>query len=379
MTYSNTVPASTPLVRKLHSRCGKILAAVAAALCLSLVAIPAAVASVFTIYMHPDGSDTYDGATPQAAIKTLKRAEEILAANDPNSDVEIRIAQGIYVAPTTVWRYYIPGHSISFIPQDYDPGDGINDIAGRPIFRSDGTIGYWFSARLPKNHPGGDTNLEFRYLQVEKYSAGGIQLYGGVETVNGITVPATAGVNNNTIFGMKFYKLGSKHNCTAGAAGRGAINTWNSSNNLIQYNHFIRNENQSFEVALIHGIYLAHHSNGNEIVSNRFDTISGDPIRTRNDSNNNDIHDNTFVLSGNAAYYSEWFCDQDCVDSHPGHGRECASHGNTFFDNYLESGYKGNAQSMWDLAPGGLNYPGGPGCDNENQPRLDTGGNTRPN
>ena len=346
---------------------------------LSLAAPTAEATEIFAIYLNPNGSDTNDGSTPQAAVKTLDRAEAILAANDPITDVEIRIAQGLYIAPRTEWRYYIPNHSISFIPADYQAGDGIDDIAGRPIFRSDGTLGYWFSARLPSNHPGGNTNLQFRYLQIEGYSAGGLQLYGGVKTSeNGIMVPSTAGVNNNVVFGMSFYKLGSRHNWTTGAAGRGAINTWNSSNNLIKYNHFVRNENRDFEIGLVHGIYLAHHSNDNIISSNRFDTVSGDPIRTRNDSNNNDIYDNTFTLSGQSAYYSEWFCDQGCVDSHPGQARECASHGNAFFDNYLESGYNGNPQSMWHLTPAGIDYAGGPGCDNQNQPRLNTSGNTRP-
>lgn len=347
-----------------------------AALLLS-ISTSANAANVFTVYMSPDGSDLNNGLSPQTAILSLERAEAILAATDPTTDVEVRISQGIYVAPLTEWRYYIPGKTISFLPIDYEEGDGINDIAGRPIFRSDGTPGYWFSARLPKNHPGGDTNLNFRYLQVEKYSAGGLQFYGGVtENAEGITVPASAGINNNTVFGMMFYRLGSLYNPTGG--GRGAVNTWNSSNNRIQNNHFFRNENVASEAALIHGVYLAHHSNNNIIASNRFTTITGDPIRTRNDSNDNDIYDNTFVQSGYTAYYSEWFCDQACVDTHPGHGRECASHGNAFFDNYLETGYNGNAQSMWRLTPSGLNYPGGSGCDNLNQPRLNTHGNTRP-
>lgn len=340
--------------------------------CVCLVmADPARADEVFTVYVGTDGSDANDGSSPSTAVKTLGRVQEVLITADPQTDVEVRIKQGIYIAPTTEWFFYISGHSISFIPIDYEPGDGINDIAGRPVLRGDGTLGYWFSARLPNGYPGGDTNLNFRYLQVERYSTGGLQFYGGTEDNDeGITVPSNGGVNGNIVFGMMFYKLGSKY---ASGEGRGSINTWNSSDNLIQSNHFFRNENVDSELALIHGVYLAHHSNRNVIISNSFNTISGDPIRIRNDSNDNHIFDNDFVLTGLSAYYSDWFCDQPCVDSHPGHGRECASHGNAFYDNVLQSGYDGGPpQSVWHLTPSGLEYPGGPGCYNKGQLRLYT-------
>lgn len=338
------------------------------------VSATVAPAAVYTVYVSPTGSDAGDGRTPATAVKTLRRVEAMLTAAKPQTDVEVRIKQGTYVAPTTVWRFYVPGHTVTFMPVDYDPGDTYEDIAGRPVLRSDGSNGYWFSARLPSGHPGGNTNLRFYYLQVERYASGGLQFHGGVTTNSqGITVPATAGVNNNTVYGMLFTQLGSKH--SAAGFGYGGLNTWNSSGNLIRNNHFVAHENTGGDAGLIHGIYLAHHSNGNTIASNRFSAVSGGPMRTRNDSNDNTIYGNTFTRTGTVGY-SEWFCDTSCVAANPGHARECASHGNVFRDNDLVSGYSGGTLGTWALTPSGINYPGGAGCDNAGKPRLRTWGNT---
>ena len=98
-------------------------------------------------------------------------------------------------------------------------------------------------------------------------------------------------------------------------------------------------------------------------------------MRTRNDSNDNDIYANTFERTGTAAY-SEWFCDAACVAANPGHGRECASHGNVFHENAVVSSYSGGTLSTWTLTPPGIDLTGGTGCDNEAQKRLRTYGNT---
>lgn len=356
---------------------------------LLLCSLPAM--SAETIYMAPDGLDSNPGRSSTAAVKTLCRVQAILdASTNKDQDVEVRIKQGVYYEPGVRWRHYRAGHSISFMPIDWDPGEGIQDIAGRPIFRrAQVTAGercqtdakeYWFFAGVKNSlDPGGPKNLIFRYLQVQDYVPGGISFDGETEVTNGITVPKTAGVNNNTVFGMMFYRLGTKWNTSNNpdTGGRGAIITSNSSGNTFQYNHFVQIENRADEISLIHGIYLANHSNDNVADSNRFDRVSGDPIRTRNDSNSNVFINNDFIRSGYSAYYSEWFCDGTCPATH-GIGRECASHNNEFKYNYLESGYEGNAQGLWLLTPAGLNYAGGVGCDNEGQVRLDTQGNIRP-
>lgn len=365
--------------RRLRSRrAGRLAVVAGAALVLvggfhGAVADPADAAEPFTVYLDPDGSDSADGDSPDTAVATLDRAQDVLDDAEPDGDVEVRIAQGVYVAPTTTWTFYVTGHSVSFLPIDYEDGDDVDDIDGRPVFRGDGSEGYWLSARPPGDDFDGDADLDFRYLQIERYSSGGLQFHGGVEIDDGMTVPAGEGVNNNVVYGMEFRELGSKH--VPAGTGYGGLNTWNSSGNEVRNNHFVQNENDASEAGLIHGIYLAHHSSENVIASNRFDTISGGPMRTRNDSNDNDIYHNTFTLAGVGAYYSEWFCDDDCLDDNPDHGRECASHGNFFYENELVSGYDGGDLSVWALTPDGVDYPGGAGCDNEGQPRVRTADN----
>lgn len=335
----------------------------------------AAADGVFTVYMDAAGSDAADGLTPATGVKTLNRVQQVLAAAAPQTDVEVRIKQGTYVAPTSTWQYYVPNHTVTFLPIDYVYGGGATSIAGRPVFRSDGSAGYWLKASWPSGSVGGDTNLRFYYLQVELYSQGGLAI-SGATTKNslGVTVPSNAGANHNTVFGMVFTKLGSKYS-SAGFA-YGGVDMVNSSDNLIKNNHFTYEENTGSDYGLIHGVYLAHWSKRNTVTGNEFAYISGGPMRTRNDSNDNDIYGNKFTRTGTVAYYSEWFCDADCVAANPGHGRECASHGNVFHDNNTISGYYGSDISWWDLSPDGNSYAGGTGCDNEGQLRVRTYGNT---
>lgn len=331
-------------------------------------------AEVFTIHLSPTGSDSNSGLSAGSPLKTLARAQVVLAAQAPQSDVEIRIKQGVYVAAPLVWNTYVPGHTITFLPIDYEYGEGIGGIAGRPVFRGNGAGGYWLSARLPSGHPDGATLLRFYYLQVERYGNGGLQLRGGTgQNAQRITTPTNAGVNRNTVFGMMFTELGSAY---GSATGYGAVNLQNSSDNLIRNNHFVRIVNDSSERGLVHGVYAAHHSKRNHIVANKFSYVSGDPVRTRNDSNDTIAEDNTFTRSGSGASYSEWFCDAACVAAHPGHGRECASHGNFFRRNDTGTGYSGGSISLWALMPPGLDTTGGSGCNNEGQPRLRTANNT---
>ena len=355
------------------------LSLVAAALAAAgaAAAVPAASAAdgAFVVYLDSAKADTNDGLTSATAVRSLAGAQAVLNAARPQTDVEIRIKQGTYVAPTTKWRFYVPGHTVSFMPVDYEYGDHVEDIAGRPLFRSDGTAGYWLSARW-NSGPGGDTNLRFYYLQVERYSAGGLELNGGITTNSqGLRVPSTAGVNHNTVYGMVFQYLGSKYS-SAGFA-YGGIDMVNSSDNLIQNNHFLHLENAGTEYDLVHANYVAHWSKRNTITSNRYEYVSGDPVRVRNDSNDNNIYANTFERTGQRAYFSDWFCDASpCQVNHPDQPRECASHGNVFHDNNTITGYDGEKQSWWWVDPGDNWYAGGAGCDNEGQPRIRTYGNT---
>lgn len=332
-----------------------------------------AAAEPFQVFLSPTGLDAHSGLSPAEPVQTLARVHEVLQAAAPATDVEVRVAQGVYVAPPITWTFLVPGHTVSFLPIDYEYGDGAGDIAGRPVFRGDGTSGFWLTARLPEGHPGGEVGLRFYYFQVDLYDLGGLAIDGGITTVDGVRRPATAGHNGNTIVGMHFTRLGSRWADTS-QHGFGAVDLVNSSRNLVLDNHFARLENSGTGQNLIHGVYLAHHSTANLVRDNRFEMVSGDPIRARNDSNDNEVFHNVFQRSGQAAMYSDWFCDAECAREES-RARECPSHGNVVRENDIGSGYSGDTVSEWHLAQGGLHYAGGDGCTNDGQPRVRTYGN----
>lgn len=338
----------------------------------------------FTVYLDPSGSNSNDGLTPATAVYSLERAEAIVAATNPTTNVEIRIAPGTYeTTAQTKWTTYVAGKTITFIPTGWNPGE---PTPTRPVFEnSNGHTGYWFRAELPAGHPGGNTNLKFYYLEATGYAAGGLAIVGDIATNpnNNVRYPDGAGMNNNYIYGLKIHHVGNAHN--ASGTGYGGFVLWNSSGNTIRNNHVQYAENSdvvdSNTKNLIHAIYLAHGSSNNEIDGNAFKFVSGHPMNVRNGSSFNDIHDNSFTRTGHsgAAYYSEWFCDQDCVDYHDGHPRECASDQNAFHHNELISGY--DSATSWIpafvLNPPGSYYAGGSGCAITG-PRLSTYGNVRP-
>jgi hypothetical protein len=334
----------------------------------------------------------------------------------PTTDVEVRIMGGApYIAPpmscppinpnddpakrrrdeALCWRFYVPGHTISFMPIDYEYGEDRNGIAEMPIFRnarnSDGTYpnGFWLQPRLPtdKNHPlynGGTSGLRFYYLQVEYYSLGGVSIDGHSERDDDderynppLRVRAGAGLNGNTFFGMVFTNLGTRYAGDAEKFGYGAIVLTNSSNNKIENNHFVRIENKRPHEVHIHGLYITHFSSNNSIRNNQFVKNSGEPVKVRNMSNFNAVEHNTFIESGVKSFYRDEFCNQQCAIEHK-QSRQCASYHNRFFYNKLISDYRGGDSSeSWTLEPPGLTYPGMAGCSiPAGDQRLRTGGNT---
>jgi hypothetical protein len=327
--------------------------------------------AVFRVYLDPQGSDGNDGTAPERAVRSLPAAQRVISAARPGSDVEVRIKQGIYVAPPTEWTTYVPGHTITFLPLDFEFGEERDGISGRPIFRGDGSKGFWFRAGQPSAGRHGDTRLGFYFLQVENYSAGGIAFDGGTALAGRpVSAPAGAGPDGNTVYGMVFRGLGSRH--VRSGVGFGAIDLINSDHNIIQNNTFwyLENIGNSREATLIHGVYLSHHSSDNLITGNSFHRISGDPIRTRDNSNRNRIFNNTFKRTGANAYFSDWF------DTDEGAARvECASRGNEFYSNQLISGYHGSIEEWW-TNPLGAGYAAR-GCGNDGTGRVHARDNRR--
>lgn len=338
-----------------------------------LVAAPAyADPAVLTVWVSAAGSDSNDG-TRASPVKTLARVQQILRTAAPDADVEVRIDQGTYLAGTTSWDHYIPGHFITFLPADYEIGGNVDSFAGRPVFRSNGQPGYWFVAKVPAGHTGGNvmSRLRFYYLQVEYYGQGGILFAGETQDVDGFRVP-TVGLNGNYVYGMKFEHLGS---VWGNGVGYGGVSPLNSSGNTIANNHFRYLENVSPQEAAVHGIYALHGSDNNVVRNNSFYVVSGHPMRVRNQSNGNNVYANTFTGTGGAAY-SEWFCDPACQAANPGAPLECASSGNVFHNNTLVSRYGGGTLLEYWLYPAGMTNPGPDGCPALPGPRVTTYGNS---
>lgn len=311
------------------------------------------------IYLSPTGVDSNDGLTPNTPVLTLEAAESIIQVLNPDSDVEIRIKQGTYTAGQTTWNTFLDGHTISFMPVDFQVGMGEADIAGRPVFRPLGAPEWWLYAQLPQGHPGGTTGLRFYYLRVENYQ-NGLMIHGRYTTnENGLRIPATDGANGNQIRGMYFYHLGSLHTGSP-SYGVAALDLVNSSDNYVRANQFLYLENGTPNQSHIHAVYMAHGSSNNIVINNKFRYISADAVRIRNQSNGNEVTGNTFDHTGQHAHLVDWFCDGDCVT--PTSPQECASHGTYFHDNVIGVGYLGTAIPHTLLVPDGLTYPGPGTC-----------------
>lgn len=347
-----------------------------------------AAASTFTIYLAPankGGSDSHTGLTTSSPVLTLARAQQVLAQHKPDSDVQVRIEQGTYVAGETDWTYYIPGHTISFMPINYVLGQG-RPPGGDPVFAETATHFWWWfhvlepAAATAPLHDGGTTGLRFYYLEVTGY-ANGIGLDGQTghpsTDKTGFYIRPSAGVNGNSITGMTFLNIGDKYGPGPGIDGFGAILLTDSSNNVISNNTFDAIENTGSTTGQIHGIYDTHFSSGNTITLNKFEFITAEAIKVRDRSNFNIVEHNTFTATGGVSAYRDQFCDQACVNANPGTSRQCASYGNKFYFNTVGTAFTGGQQNPWSLDPAGQTYAGNAGCSiPSGQQRLFEGSNT---
>ncbi len=289
----------------------------------------AAVAKPLQIYLSPKGSDKSSGTSPGKPILTLARAQQVIAALKPQTDVEVRIAPGTYHGQKVAWTYTMPGHKIHFMTLKGDKT--------RPVF--DGCLeqnpkdlkkgcpgGTWFTLKHAK---GQKTNLHFYYIRVQRYQTA-ISLNGDRNS------PKTSN-GNNRVYGCYFYKIGNVFN-NALKPSTAAVRLVNSTYNYIGNNHFINIIN-SKSAGLLHALYIAHLSSHNQIIGNKFSANAGDPVRLRDFSNYNQIRKNNFIKSGIAAGYTDWYCNHDIYTNCTKKGPECPSWENQFRDNTLNGNY----------------------------------------
>lgn len=298
------------LCRKWATLCG--------VLALGPVIVPAT-----TLYMSPSGSDSNTGASPIAALKTLKGVLANVTATNPADAVNIVVAEGTYVSQSVIWTYF-NGKPITFAPPA--------SAATKPVFDGEGTGLTWFTMgdSAVATRP---TNLHFIGLAVTNYWLG-----------LDLGRDKAPGNSHNEVRNMLFERVGAFY--THGLPdpkGFAALRLRQSSNNTIVGNRFhgVKNSNASDSdgdgvkddlTGYIHAIYMAHNARSNVISDNEFNQVTGDAVRTRDGSDDNLMEGNRFIAAGKYSAYSDWIAET---------GDECPSHGNRFKDNTVGDGYFG--------------------------------------
>ncbi|WP_338066411.1 hypothetical protein [Nocardioides speluncae] len=225
--------------------------------------------------------------------------------------------------------------------------------------------------------------------------------------------------NNNSLYGMTFYRLGDRYNWNGAAPsqtvagstalrGNYAVALSNSSANSFRNNTFKLLESvddpaqKGNELDLIHAFYIKDWSQKNLIRDNDFTVVSGSPIKARNDAHSNTVTGNTFYHAGaptDGVYYDrieKFRCasasagvPRGCTSTQPSGGYECPSHGNALTENRVSAvmrdgtrrwtGYRGQVVPLFKRSPYSTSAIGGTGCSNvvggSAQPWLTTGDN----
>jgi Right handed beta helix region len=340
-----------------------------------------------TIYLAPaskGGKDSNTGLTPSSPILTLIHAQQVLTQLNPTGNVTVRITQGTYLANAITWHFYVPGHTISFMPVNYTGGGrppGGDPAFVDPLVSKGKHVGQtWFTAVLPPApsplHDGGSTGLRFYYLAIEDYTQG-ISFNGQAghswHDKTSYTRPSL-GVNDNAVSGMTFDDIGDLFAPVGPkSAGYGVILFTDSSGNSIVNNTFDHIYN-SGDHDQLHPLYITHFSSSNTVEKNLFENTNGEAIKVRDRSNGNNIVGNTFNATGGVAAYLDDFCDKSCanVNVNPKKYRECASYGNRFTGNTIVTG------PVFDLIPPGQTNAGGAPCSiPAGQVRVTVAGNKR--
>jgi len=283
----------------------------------------------FRIYLAVDGNDSHDGRSPLSPIHTLVRAHEILVADNPLGQVEIRIGPGTYYGQKIEWTWTRPDTHINFLP--------LADGGERPQF--DGCLehnpsnletgcpgGSWFRLR---HSAGEETHLNFEYIGVRRYQT--------AISFDGNRNDEAMSNGSNRIYGCYFRDIGNAF-APHLSPSTAVVRMVNSDDNVVANSHFVDVENET-SAGLIHALYIAHMSDRNRIERNRFKNNSGDAVRLRDFSNGNHIKENTYIKAGVSAGYTDWYCDHDERDDCTKPTAECPSWGNEFRDNELDGDY----------------------------------------
>lgn len=264
---------------------------------LALALSAAAMDVPYTVHLRADGQDSADGRTPATAVRTLGRAQALIARDVPDHgrDVVVSVAEGNYTGQTVVWNYVSPGHTVTIKAAG----------ARKPIFRGDPAVGgTWLLLQSTAGQP---SHLHVVNIVIDTYDCA-FSIEGDRESLGSFN-------SDNRITGCDLHRIGNKF--TAKATGdTAAIRFVNSRRNVIEDCTFDRIENRpDTGPGLLHAIYFAHYSSDNRITNCTFGENSGDTLRVRDESNDNLIEQNTFLDGGGEhAAVSEWYCSKPMGD-----------------------------------------------------------------
>lgn len=257
------------------------LLALAAAILLAGVATPAtsalAAPAPMVIYVSPTGDDANYGAHPDSAVKTLARAQSLAYFTRGDRPLEVVLAGGSYQDWGSIWYHYHP---------DFPTVIRASGSGGRPTYSGKGSTRFGLAIR-PANYA--NMNLTVR----------GLSFWDGV---NGIQVSNSTGVS---LVDITLYRIGGKF--AGGRSGVGALHLSNADGVRLMYSKIKNVENLGSEGPQIHGIYATAGSSGLEVRWTEFSTISGDPVRLRDGSDNAVIAASTFSYAGSKSIVSDWY------------------------------------------------------------------------
>ncbi|MFE7127035.1 right-handed parallel beta-helix repeat-containing protein [Streptomyces sp. NPDC057617] len=249
----------------------------------TLTAVPAGAAAgtvtagTVTVYVDPSAPAGGNGLRRTNAVRTFGEAEKLLRSTRA-VDATILTPGGTYYPDKEIkWTYDPPGGRFTFAAV---PGTGEVVMDG-----SRAKAGYYMTISSP------NSSFTVSGKTIKNYTNGGIR-------VRGMKGPGRVTIKNNL-----FQHLGNKSN--PGGPGYGAVHVTDSARLTITGNRFYNLENTEGP-GEIHGVYLATRTSSTVIRGNRFGYITGDPVRTRNGSNNNTVDGNKFWRSGSYAVFSDW-------------------------------------------------------------------------